>query len=248
MFSKEKHLGTQRKAKMVPAIVDAALAHFKSKPIVLATATMSFGKQQRYFSLLHKIITTKNQVNNTNNNNNNNNSKCYCTTSSTGTGTAKRLYMKKYHEPEYLELMKPKVPYFELYNIQLRGYDFAVVESLLTLVIRLCKDAGCTIGKTWAIPATILKYETYADESSHIENTEEVKIHERTVQINNMTTTQLAILLDVVNQAKPPGVIVSFMEHNQGHEDVRYIPDLKLAAAEKELEELKKPLSLLGKS
>lgn len=158
------------------------------------------------------------------------------------------LYLKEYHEPQYLEKMKPKIPFYEYFNIQLRGYDFAVVESLAKLVTRLCKDAGLTVEKFWAVPAVTLKYETYGDDSSVFENSEEIKIHERTVQVKHMTTAQLAILVDVINQAKPPGVIVSFMEHNQGHEDVRYIPDLKLAALEKELEEVKKPISVQGKS
>ena len=158
------------------------------------------------------------------------------------------LYIKEYHEPKYLEALRPKVPYYEYYNIQIKGYDFATVESFAKLVNRLCKDVGLSLNNYWAVPSVVLKYETYADESSHIENTEEIKIHTRTVQVKNMTTTQLAILVDAVNQGKPAGVIVSFMEHQKGHEDVRYIPDLKLAALEKELGEAKEPVSVLGKS
>lgn len=159
----------------------------------------------------------------------------------------KPLYLKKYHEPEYLDKLKPSIPYYEYYNFQLKGYDFAVLEQFARLIQRLCVDAGVKLESFWPVPARLIKLETYAIDSSFVETTEEVKIHQRTVQVKHLTTTQLSILIDVINQAKPPGVIVSFLQHTQDQEDDKYIVDLKLKNAEAELEELKKPISLLGK-
>ena len=166
---------------------------------------------------------------------------------STGPARTKPLYLKKYHEPEYLDKLKPSIPFYEYYNIQLKGYDFAVVEQFATLVQRLCKDAGIKLEAFWGVPARLIKLETYTVDSSFVENTEEIKVHQRTVQVKHLTTTKLSVLIDAINQAKPPGVIVSFLQHTQGQEDDKYIVDMKLKNAEAELEELRKPISLLGK-
>lgn len=33
------------------------------------------------------------------------------------------------YEPEYLDLLKPDIPEYEQVNVQMKGYDFAVLES-----------------------------------------------------------------------------------------------------------------------
>ncbi|XP_022235533.1 uncharacterized protein LOC106475790 isoform X1 [Limulus polyphemus] len=38
------------------------------------------------------------------------------------------------YEPEYLELLKPSVPLYEVLNVQVKGHDFAVLEQFAKYV------------------------------------------------------------------------------------------------------------------
>lgn len=38
------------------------------------------------------------------------------------------------YEPDYLDLLKPNIPEFKEVNVQMKGYDFAVLESFQKLV------------------------------------------------------------------------------------------------------------------
>lgn len=38
------------------------------------------------------------------------------------------------YEPEYLDLLKPDIPEYEAINVQMKGYDFAILESFQKLI------------------------------------------------------------------------------------------------------------------
>lgn len=38
------------------------------------------------------------------------------------------------YEPEYLDMLKPNVPEYEKINVQMKGYDFAILESFQKFV------------------------------------------------------------------------------------------------------------------
>lgn len=47
-------------------------------------------------------------------------------------------YLDKF-DPPYLDSLKPKIPEFEAVNIQIKGYDYAILESYQSLVHRIAK-------------------------------------------------------------------------------------------------------------
>lgn len=38
------------------------------------------------------------------------------------------------YEPEYLDMLKPNIPEYEAVNVQIKGYDFAILESFQKFV------------------------------------------------------------------------------------------------------------------
>lgn len=38
------------------------------------------------------------------------------------------------YEPEYLDMLKPDIPEYEQVNVQMKGYDFAILESFQKFV------------------------------------------------------------------------------------------------------------------
>lgn len=101
--------------------------------------------------------------------------------------------------------------------------------------------------KFWPQPAKWLKYESYKDSSNLIEESNIIKIYERNIQLKHITTKSLPIFLEAIQGGKPAGVTLRLHEHEQRHEDDRYMEDTMLTKMNAEMEELKKPISVLGK-
>lgn len=66
--------------------------------------------------------------------------------------------------------------------------------------------------------------------------------------MKHVTSRNMSIFIEAIQAGKPPGVLIKVKRHEPQDEEVRYIPDLKLAEMEKELEEWKQPVSVLEKS
>ena len=159
----------------------------------------------------------------------------------------KPLYIKEIHEPKYLELLKPQIPFYELVNIQVRGYDYVVLEQYVRFVQKTAKNLGITLNKFWGVPAQHIKQDAYQPASELVVGSETVRIHERTVQVKHLTSKVCSIFVEVLRSTKPPLVTLKISEHTPEDEEVRYIPDLMLMGMEKELEELKNtPVSVLS--
>lgn len=165
----------------------------------------------------------------------------------TTTVAAPPLYLKEMHEPKYLELLKPRIPYYDLVNVRVRAFDYPVLEEYMRFVQKVCKDLKLTTCKYWGVPATSLRLDSYQPASEMVISSEVVKLHERTVQVKYVTTCALTLLIDAIMCAKPPGVVIRVGPHRLEDDDLRYIPDLQLQALEKELETLiNEPVSVLG--
>uniref|UniRef100_V5IF99 Uncharacterized protein n=1 Tax=Ixodes ricinus TaxID=34613 RepID=V5IF99_IXORI len=54
-----------------------------------------------------------------------------------------RRMIMKYHEPEYLQYLKPPLPVYDgLVNVQLKGYDFTVLENNARKVAKIAALFG----------------------------------------------------------------------------------------------------------
>ena len=152
-----------------------------------------------------------------------------------------RSYMKKdVDEPKYLDYLKPQIPYYSLLNIQIRGFDFVVLESYAKYLHQLSNKLGVNVVKFWASPQTSLKYELLKPESEVTESQFVLNVYERNLQIENISAKITPILLELLQSSAPAGVTLSVHPHDPLlHEESRYIPDLQLAQFKAELQEIK---------
>lgn len=146
----------------------------------------------------------------------------------------------KMYEPPYLVHLKPPLPVYDLANVQLRGYDFTVLERFGRFVHKVVIQFGLDINDTWPTPKQSLKVTTVKPNSNVIENTYQVAIFERNLQILKIPAARLSILVCVIQAALPPGVKFSFHLHDDDYEEVRYVPNLDLMELEDQLEETRR--------
>ncbi|XP_065340963.1 large ribosomal subunit protein mL48 [Cloeon dipterum] len=142
-------------------------------------------------------------------------------------------------EPEYLEAMKSKVPLYDTLNIQMKGYDYPLLESYQKFVHTIASNMDIDVEECWATPPQNFKINTFKPNSTVLDKEFKLSLYERNVQIVDMPTTLYPILLSALSASVPEGVTVTVHEHDPEHEEVRYIPDL-------ELKDLKDQLTLMG--
>lgn len=87
--------------------------------------------------------------------------------------------------------MKPKVPLYDTLNIQLRGYDFPVLESYQKYLHNMIKNMDINVEDAWACPAQELQISTYKPKSEIVNTQYKLLMYSRTVQITDVSTTQV---------------------------------------------------------
>lgn len=142
-------------------------------------------------------------------------------------------------EPPYLEALRPKVGYYNLVNLTIRGYDFALLEKYQSYVHKTLKRLDFKVTKSWASPYQELQLESLAHASSVVESVTRVKVYERNLQMKNALVTHLSLLIDILTMTTPKGVTFSLEEHNPSFDDKIYFKDSILEGLYAELEELK---------
>lgn len=139
-------------------------------------------------------------------------------------------------EPPYLELLKPPLPVNpERINIQLKGYDFVVLEQQTKKVQKLVDLLDLKVREVWATPLEASDIETFQPFTTATDKTFRLNIYERNIQLDEPCCARLGILIDLIHKNLAAGVTVSLHNHQFEHEEIRHIPDLELEALEKEL-------------
>ncbi|OQR76103.1 hypothetical protein BIW11_00647 [Tropilaelaps mercedesae] len=147
-------------------------------------------------------------------------------------------------EPPYLELLKPPLPVYEdRINIQLKGYDFVVLEQQARKVVKLAKLLNISVTEAFATPLQALEVSTFVPQSTVVDKTFKLNIYERNVQVELLSGVSIGLLLDLVQKNLAVGVSVSVHKHLPEHEEIRYVPDLELESLQQQLEEIKKESS-----
>ncbi|XP_022909991.2 large ribosomal subunit protein mL48 [Onthophagus taurus] len=148
-------------------------------------------------------------------------------------------YSTNVYEPDYLDALKPKIPLHEPLNIEIRGYDYPLLESYQRLIHTIATNMDINVEDSWASPHQDFSISTYKPNSEIVESQYHLKTYRRTVQITDCPSTQLPILLRAIEACVPIGVKVNLVQHTEQDEEDRYIPD-------KELLELKDTLESMG--
>ncbi|XP_076354115.1 mitochondrial ribosomal protein L48 isoform X2 [Tachypleus tridentatus] len=151
------------------------------------------------------------------------------------------------HEPEYLELLKPPVPLYDVLDVQVKGYDFAVVEQFAKYVHNIALKMDIEVEDSWATPSQSLHVTNFKPESTVVENSYHLNIYERNVQVSGLSATIAPTFLEVIQKSLPEGVNFCVQLHQQEFEEMRYIPDLQLEDFKRQLDEIKNPKTQAGK-
>lgn len=87
--------------------------------------------------------------------------------------------------------MKSKLPLYDTLNIQMRGYDFPVLESYQKLVHNIAKNMDVEVEDAWATPAQHLQVSSFKPNSEIVANQYLLKKYERTVQVTDISALQV---------------------------------------------------------
>ncbi|XP_049763101.1 39S ribosomal protein L48, mitochondrial [Schistocerca cancellata] len=145
------------------------------------------------------------------------------------------------YEPDYLDALKPKIPVYDAINIQIKGYDYPVLEHYQKFIHNLSENMNIEVEDGWALPAQTQTVQRFKPQSTVVDSEYKLSIYERNVQIVDVPSTTLAILLNILRATVPEGVNLSVHEHSPEHEEIRYVPDQELLELKSQLEALGGP-------
>ncbi|KAL0880872.1 hypothetical protein ABMA27_002053 [Loxostege sticticalis] len=142
------------------------------------------------------------------------------------------------YEPDYLISMEPDEPVYDCLNLQLKGYDFAVLEACQSQIHKYAEVMGLTVDECWATPAQQLKVQRFKPKGTAVDAEYLLNVYERNVQVSDVPAWALGTLLRVARASLPEGCWLSVHEHTVEHEEVRYVPDNQLRELKQQLEEM----------
>jgi hypothetical protein len=152
------------------------------------------------------------------------------------------------NQPEYLKYLKPTVPYHGVQNIQIKGYDYVILDGFKVFITRLLKQLDVKMKQKWATPCQELALDKFQNESYGIEETINVNIFERNLQIDELPSYKESILIESLVLSKPPGVTITIEKHDPSVLDKLHMIDMELVNAKEEFEFWSKPWEEIAKT
>ena len=67
--------------------------------------------------------------------------------------------------------------------MQIKGYNFEILESFQSFIHNMAENIGIDVAEAWATPATTWQAFTYAEESTVVQDTYQLDLYERNIQI-----------------------------------------------------------------
>ncbi|XP_063222316.1 large ribosomal subunit protein mL48 [Bacillus rossius redtenbacheri] len=147
------------------------------------------------------------------------------------------------YEPDYLDKLKPDIPVYNALNIQMKGYDFPVLENYQKFVHSIAESMDIEVEDSWALPPQHLQIQRYKPQSSIVDSEYKLLVYERNVQVTDLPSTVAAVFLEVIQAVLPEGVSLSVHEHLREHEEARFVPDQQLKELKTELDSLGGPVA-----
>lgn len=146
-------------------------------------------------------------------------------------------------EPEYLKYTKPQVPVYELLNIQMKCYDFTILEHYAKHVHKVALNMDIDVVDAWATPHQAWKITNLERGTKKVHSEYTLNAYERNIQVSNLAIYSAPLFFEVIQSSLPVGVSVSIHPHEEQHSEIRYIPDFELLALKSQLKELTEEIS-----
>ncbi|ODM99696.1 39S ribosomal protein L48, mitochondrial [Orchesella cincta] len=133
----------------------------------------------------------------------------------------------------------PEVPLYDALNVQVKGYDFAVLEKFARYVHHTAERVGLEVEDSWATPCKNLRVTKLKPESAVVDSEYLLNLFERNVQIVEVPATLLPVFINIVEASIPAGVTLRVHPHLPEHTENRYVPDLELMELKTQLQDIK---------
>nr|SVE75554.1 EOG090X0MUO [Daphnia dolichocephala] len=150
-------------------------------------------------------------------------------------------------EPDYLDSEGPQIPLHEPLNVQIKSYDFTVLEKFSGYIHKTAENMGIEVDDCWAAPCKKHKIQTFKPFSAQVESQYNLNIYERNVQVVDLEATKAPLFFHIIQAALPEGVKMTVKPHDDTDEEHRYVPDLELTQLKNELNALGGPTASKGK-
>ncbi|KAK3799184.1 hypothetical protein RRG08_054313 [Elysia crispata] len=131
---------------------------------------------------------------------------------------------------------EPDIPEFESIHINMKGFDYPVLESYAKYVHKSVNTIFQLESDAWPAPAKSSQVKTFHPNSTAVNDKYDLQNYERTVVVEDVPTTTMPILLEFVRKNCPEGVVVFVKEPNPEEEEARYVPDYEVIELQKEKE------------
>ncbi|CAL1678066.1 unnamed protein product [Lasius platythorax] len=150
-----------------------------------------------------------------------------------------KFYTGSLYEPDYLETGKSKFPLLPTINIQIKGYDYSVLECYQTFMSKLADIMQIDVDNSWALPPQELKIQRYKTGTTAVISEYNLKIYERHIQMSEVSSIKSSILIRALEASLPQGVILNVDVFDPATEQKRYVPDKELLDLKSTLDTLK---------
>ncbi|XP_054741676.1 39S ribosomal protein L48, mitochondrial [Anastrepha obliqua] len=142
------------------------------------------------------------------------------------------------YEPDYLESLKPKYPQYSCLNVQIKGYDFPILESYQRYLHSVAEYLEIDVSDCYALPPQTTRVQKLRPNSAVVDAEYKLTIYERTLQMIDVAAPVYPVFFRVAQAALPEGVQLSVQEHSEDFEERRYVPDRDLLDLKAELERM----------
>lgn len=137
-----------------------------------------------------------------------------------------------------LQSLKPKFPQIESLNVQIKGYDFPLLESYQRFLHGVAEYLDLDVSDCYALPPQKTQVQRLRPNSTVIEAEYKLTTYERNLQLNNVDAPVFPQFLRIAQAALPEGVHLTVVEHTDDIEERRYVPDRDLLDLKAELERM----------
>lgn len=142
---------------------------------------------------------------------------------------------QKFYDPPYIN-KEPPFPNYELVNINIRGYDYAVLDTYFRYIERLCMNFKIDVTEAYAMPCRNYKIKTYQPFSSTLDKEYKLSHYHRIVRIESLQSTLAPLLFEAIEMNLPEGVQMNVNVPTEEDDEFRYVPDIELNELKQKLD------------
>ncbi|XP_070166223.1 large ribosomal subunit protein mL48 [Polyergus mexicanus] len=150
-----------------------------------------------------------------------------------------KFYTGSLYEPDYLETGKSKFPLLPVIDIQIKGYNYSVLECYQTFMDKLADSMQIDVDNSWALPPQELKIQKYKTGTTAIISEYNLKIYERHTQLSEVSGIKCSILIRILEASLPQGITLNVDTYDPALKWKRYVPDKELLDLKSTLDTMK---------